>query len=68
MKTKSNCASDGSVTLANGFFGVELYQLGTCFGHLQIIVGEELLFIYLPMLTAVCKFEILCLGCEWEIL
>ena len=22
MKTKSNCASDGSVTLANGFFGV----------------------------------------------
>ena len=32
MKTKSNCASDGSVTLANGFFGVELYQLGTCAG------------------------------------
>ena len=32
METKSNCASDGSVTLANDFFGVELvelYQLGT---------------------------------------
>ena len=25
MKTKSNCASDGSVTLANSFYGVELY-------------------------------------------
>ena len=32
MKTKSKCAFDGSVTSANGFFGVELYQLGTCFG------------------------------------
>ena len=32
MKTKSNCASDGSVTLGNGFFGVELYQVGTCVG------------------------------------
>ena len=32
MKTKSNCASDGSVTVANGFFEVELYQLGTCVG------------------------------------
>ena len=32
MKTKSNCATDGSVTLANVFFGVELYQLGTCVG------------------------------------
>ena len=30
MKTKSNCPSDGSVTLANGFFGVELYQLVAC--------------------------------------
>ena len=28
-KTKSNCASDGSATLVNGFVGVELYQLGT---------------------------------------
>ena len=32
MKIKSNCASDGSVTLGNGFFEVELYQLGTCVG------------------------------------
>ena len=30
MKTKSNCASDGSVTLANGFFGVELLYPGNC--------------------------------------
>ena len=39
MKTKSNCASDGPVTLSNGFFGVELYQLGPCIGiqSLQII-------------------------------
>ena len=29
METKSNYASDGSVTLANDFFVVELYQLGT---------------------------------------
>ena len=32
MKTKSNCASDGSVMLVNGFFGVELYEIGTCIG------------------------------------
>ena len=32
MKTKSSCASDGSVTLANGFFEVELYQFRTCIG------------------------------------
>ena len=25
MKTRSNGASDGSVTLVDGFFGVELY-------------------------------------------
>ena len=49
MKTKSNCASDGSVTLANCFFGVELYQPGLALGYLQIIFGEELLFISLPI-------------------
>ena len=42
MKIKSNCASDGSVTLANDVFGVELYQLGTC-------VGEKLRFISLAI-------------------
>ena len=25
MKTRSNCASHGSVTIVNRFFGVELY-------------------------------------------
>ena len=30
MKTKSNFASDESVMLANSFFRVELYELGTC--------------------------------------
>ena len=49
MKRKSNCASDESLTLANGFFGVELYQLGLALRHLQIIFGEELLSIPLPI-------------------
>ena len=47
MKAKTNCTSDGSVTLANGFFGVELYRLGFALRYLQIIFGEELLFISL---------------------
>ena len=47
MKTKSNCASEGSVTLANDFFGVELYQLGTCFGISSNYICEELLSLYL---------------------
>ena len=51
MKTKSNCASDGSVTLANGFFEVELYQLelGLAFGYLQIMFGDKLRFISLAI-------------------
>ena len=51
MKTKSNCASDGSVTLANGFFGVEcIYiNLGLALGYPQIIFGEELHFISLAI-------------------
>ena len=73
MKTKSNCASDGSVTLANGFFGGELYQLWTCVGISSNCIWWEIafylftyfLFYYDMMFTAVCKFEILC---EWEIL
>ena len=54
-----NCASDGPVTLANGFFGVELYQLRPCIGiqSLQIIFREELRFISL----AVSFSLILCL-------
>ena len=69
MKTESNCASDGSVTLANGFFGVGLYQLGTCFGDIFklylarncfLYLFTYLLFHYDRMFTAVCKLEVSC--------
>ena len=50
-------------------------NLGLALRYLQIIAGEELLLsLYLcplhydMMFTAVFKFEIPCLGCEWEIL
>ena len=68
MKTKSHCASDGSVTLANSFFGVELYQFRTCVGISSNYIWylfTYFLFHYDMMFTAVCKLEI---PCEWEIL
>ena len=53
MKTESNCASDGSVTLANDFFGVGLYQLGTCFGDIfkLYLVRNCFLSLYLSPLS-----------------
>ena len=42
MKTKSNCASDGSLTLANSFSESNCINLGFALGYLQIIFGEEL--------------------------
>ena len=49
MKTKSNCASDGSVTLANGFFEGNCMNLGLALGYLKIIFGEKLSFISLAI-------------------
>ena len=52
MKTKSNCASDGSVTLANGFSEWNCINLGLALGYLQVIFGEELpLSLYLLSLS-----------------
>ena len=73
MKTKSSCASDRSGTLANGFFGVKLYQFGTCLGISSLghlVMNCFYLFTYFlchyhMMFTAACKLEI---PCEWEIL
>ena len=43
MKTNSSCASDGSVTSANGFSEWNCINLGLALRYLQIIFGEELL-------------------------
>ena len=51
MKTKSSCSSDGSVTLANGFFGVELYQFGTCLGISSNYIWWGIAFISWPIFS-----------------
>ena len=70
-ETKSNDASDGSVTLANG--GMEVNLLGTCGWDtfkLYLVRNWFYFFTYFlfhidVVFCVVCKFEI---PCEWEIL
>ena len=71
MKTKSNCASDGSVSERLSRSGIvsiwdlrwdifKLYLLRNCF-----YLFTYFLFHYDVMFAAVCKLKI---PCEWEIL
>ena len=48
IKTKSNCASDGSLMLANSLLGVEISNLSW---YILITFGEELLFYFFTYLV-----------------
>ena len=65
IKTKSNCAADGSVTFANGFSRWNCNKLALALGFSKLYLARNsshfinhFLFRYDVKFTAVCKFEI----------